>query len=55
MFRRLRAASRRSDEMRFFSPKDGGQLPRGTIIPGDYLFWKQDKPDGTLQFLLHFF
>jgi hypothetical protein len=40
--------------MRFFSPKDGGQPPRGTSIPGDYLFMKEDKLDWTLQFLLHF-
>jgi hypothetical protein len=40
----------RRDEI--FSPKDGGELPRGTITPGGNLIMKEDKHDRTLQFLL---
>jgi hypothetical protein len=54
MVRCWRQASRLSDEMRFFSPHYGGQLPGCTIIPDDYLFVKADKPNRTLQFLLRF-
>ena len=53
MYRCGRAASRRSDEMRFFNQR-WRRAPGGTIIPGEYLFRKPDKPDEDLQFLLFF-